>query len=536
MAGSFVLVGNVVTMDDAKPQAEAIAVADGRIVAVGSVDDAVAALPDARVISVDGRTILPGFVEAHGHPLTDATMTSGALYDIRPVTIADADDVVAALRNAVAKAGPEGVYASGWDPLLQKGLPQIDRDWLDELSPDKPVVILHNSGHSVYFNSAAMAAIGIDDDAVDPPAASWLRRADGTLSGVGMESGAVFGMAGPALTGGDVAAMLKAEFDTLAAKGMTTVSEMAFNPAQRAGVEAAFAAGGQKLRLRLYEMSGPHLTSEVTPDNGDDMLKQIGIKTWSDGSPWVGNIATSFPYLDTPATRDIGLEPGHVGSANYTLEQLKEYFNAYMALGWQLSCHSHGDLAIEMVLDAFEDALVHHPREDHRLRIEHCGSMTPAQFERAAHMGVTCSLFPDHIYYWGDVLEDDLFGPEHGNAWVAAGSAVRAGVRISFHNDSPVTPEEPLRNISTAVTRKSRSGRVHGEDQRLTVEQALRAETIDAAYQIFADDIVGSLAVGKYADITVLGQDPRAVNPDEIADIPVVATFLAGEQTHGAPL
>jgi predicted amidohydrolase YtcJ len=533
----LILSGTVVTMGEDQADAEALAIASERIVAVGSVAELKAAYPGFRVIDLEGHAILPGFVEAHGHPLTDALVTSGTLFDIRPVTIADADDVVAALQAAVATSSDVGIYATGWDPLLQKGLPAIDRDVLDSWSPDKPLVILHNSGHSVFFNSAAMSAAGIPDDAQDPPASSWERRPDGTLSGVGYESGAVFGMAGPALgAAGDITALLAAEFEALAARGMTTVSEMAMDPRQRDGILNAFAAHPMKLRLRLYEMSGPHKSSSISPDNGDDMVKQIGIKTWSDGSPWVGNIATSFPYLDTEGSRSIGLEAGHRGEANYTREQLDEVFEAYYAAGWQISSHSHGDLAITMVLDAIEAVISKHPERDHRLRLEHCGAMQPEQFVRAAALGVTCSLFPDHIYYWGDVLEDELFGAEHGNAWVAAGSALRAGVRISFHNDSPVTPEEPLRNISAAVTRKSRSGRVHGEGERVTVEQALRAETIDAAYQIFADDIIGSLEVGKYADLVVLGADPRSVDPDDIPDIPIIATFLAGRQTHGDAL
>ena len=163
------------------------------------------------------------------------------------------------------------------------------------------------------------------------------------------------------------------------------------------------------------------------------------------------------------------------------------------------------------------------------------GAMTPAQFRRAAVLGVTCRLFVDQIHYWGDVLVDGLFGPDHGARWMPAGSAVAAGHRISLHNHPPVTPEEPLRNISVAVTRRAPSGRVLAPQERLTVEQAIRAQTIDAAWQLFCDDLVGSLAAGKYADFVVLSADPRTVPPTEIADLQVLATFLAGNQVHGSP-
>jgi predicted amidohydrolase YtcJ len=142
--------------------------------------------------------------------------------------------------------------------------------------------------------------------------------------------------------------------------------------------------------------------------------------------------------------------------------------------------------------------------------------------------------FVDQIHYWGDVIVDGLFGPERGSRWMPAGSAVATGMRISLHNDPPVTPEESLRNISVAVTRKAPSGRVLGPEERLTVEQAIRAQTIDAAWQLFSDDIIGSLEVGKYADLVVLSTDPRSVPPEEIADLEVRATFLAGRQVYAS--
>ncbi|SLH10065.1 Amidohydrolase family protein [Mycobacteroides abscessus subsp. abscessus] len=157
--------------------------------------------------------------------------------------------------------------------------------------------------------------------------------------------------------------------------------------------------------------------------------------------------------------------------------------------------------------------------------------MTAEQFRRAARLGVTCSLFIDHIYHWGDVLVDDLFGPDHGAHWTRARSALDAGVRISFHNDSPVTEEEPLRNIAAAVTRTTRTGRVLAPQERITLDQALRAQTLDAAYQLFADDITGSLTPGKYADLVVLDRDPYDVDPAELPAIEVHATYLAGTPT-----
>jgi hypothetical protein len=240
-----------------------------------------------------------------------------------------------------------------------------------------------------------------------------------------------------------------------------------------------------------------------------------------------------FSLLDTDATRTIGVPPGSCGHANYTPEQLIEIVHAYFPLGWPMSCHVMGDAGVDTILDIYEDALRKHPRDDHRLRLEHVGAIRDEQLQRAHDLGVTCSLFVDQIHYWGDIIVDGLFGPKRGSRWMPCGSAVATGMRISLHNDPPVTPEEPLRNISVAATRIAPSGRVIGPEERISVEQAIRAQTIDAAWQLFSDDVIGSLEVGKYADMVVLSADPRAVPPEQIADLEVRATFLAGKQVYG---
>ncbi|GAA4291351.1 amidohydrolase [Mycobacterium paraffinicum] len=523
----------MLTVDDARPTAEALAVADGRIVAVGSRSEVAAfAGPNTRTLDVGDGCVMPGFVEAHGHPLMEALALSDRIVDIRPVTIKNADDVVAAVRREVDARGADGAYLNGWDPLLQPGLPQPTLAWLDATAPDGPLIIIHNSGHKAYFNSHAARRAGLSRDTPDPKGARYGRDAHGELDGTAEETGAVFPLLAGAIAPGDYPAMLRAECARLNRAGLTTCSEMAFDPAFRPLVEQL--RDELTVRLRTYEISNPQMRTDATPGQGDDMLRQVGIKIWVDGSPWVGNIALSFPYLDTDATRAIGVPPGSCGHANYTREQLAEIVSAYFPLGWPMACHVQGDAGVDTILDVYEEALRRHPRDDHRLRLEHVGAIRLEQLRRAAALGVTCSIFVDQIHYWGDIIVDGLFGPERGSRWMPAGSAVATGMRISLHNDPPVTPEEPLRNISVAVTRTAPSGRVLAPEERLTVEQAIRAQTIDAAWQLFADDVIGSLEVGKYADLVVLSADPRAVPPEQIADLDVRATFLAGRQVYRA--
>ncbi len=392
-------------------------------------------------------------------------------------------------------------------------------------------MIIHNSGHKAYFNSRVAQLHGLNLDTPDSKGAKFGRDAAGELDGTAEETGAVFPLLSGAIDFAYYPRMLLAECARLNRAGLTTCSEMAFDPGFRPMVEQLRAQ--LTVRLRTYEISNPQMTTDSTLGQGDDMLRQVGIKIWVDGPPWIGNIDLSFPYLDTEASRIIGVPPGSCGCANYTAEQLHEIVGAYYPLGWPMACHVQGDAGVDTILDVYQEALKRHPRDDHRLRLEHVGAIRPDQLRSAADLGVAYSIFVDQINYWGDVIVDGLFGEERGTRWMPAGSAVATGMRISLHNDPLVTPEEPLRNISVAVTRTAPSGRVLGPQERLTVEQAIRVQTIDAAWRLFSDDVVGSLEVGKYADLVVLSADPRAVPPEQMADLNVRATYLAGRRVYG---
>ena len=531
MPAELVFLGTVLTVDEARPSAEALAVADGRIVAVGSRADVDVWIgPDTEIVELGDGCVMPGLIEAHGHPLMEAIVLSDRMVDIRPVTMRDADAVVAAIRSEVAKRGDDGAYLNGWDPLLQDGLPEPTLAWLDAEAPATPLVIIHNSGHKAYFNTVVANRAGLTRDTPDPKGAKYGHDANGDLDGTAEETGAVFPLLSGAIAPSEYPAMLHAELGRLNKVGLTTCSEMAFDPVFRPVIEQMH--DHLTVRLRVYEVSTAEMTTDAVPVNGDDLFRQVGIKIWVDGSPWIGNIDLSFPYLDTDAVRTIGVTPGSCGHANYTPEQLREIVHAYFPKGWPMACHVQGDAGVDTILDVYEEVLREYPRPDHRLRLEHVGAISDEQLQRAHDLGVTCSIFVDQIHYWGDVIVDGLFGPEHGNRWMPCGSAVKTGMRISLHNDPPVTPEAPLRNISVAATRVAPSGRVLGPEQLLTVEQAIKAQTIDAAYQLFADDVIGSLEVGKYADLVVLAADPRAVPPEDIADLEVRATYLAGRQVY----
>ncbi len=518
---------------------EAMLVENGRILAIGSRDD-VPRPADARHIDLGEGWAIPGLIEPHGHPSESAALMGEGVIDIRPVTLGHADDVWAAIKEALAGSPrPTRVVATGWDPLLQKGLTPPHIKDLDALAGNIPLVIVHNSLHSAYFNSAAAREAGIDRSTPDPVGASFQHDASGELTGLALEAAAVMQIGAPALAAAaaEMPKRLAAHLlDLRHTKGITTIADLAWRHDLHLLATGMAGAGALPVRLRGYEMSSPGAKTSVPFDSGDAWYRQVGIKIWSDGSPWVGNIATSFPYLDTAATRALGFEKGHIGHANYTTEQLIEIGSQYAGEGWQIACHSHGDVAIDSTLDAYEELINRFGLKDHRFRIEHCGLMTPAQFERAAKLGVTVSIFIDHITYWGDVLIDDLFG-KRGLSYADAGAAFAAGHRATFHNDGTVTPCEPLRNMAVAETRTSRTGRHLDGGAGVSRLDALRAHTSHAAWQLRSEHEIGALAPGLCADFAVLDVDPRSATSEELAEARILATAVDGvlDTTGGNP-
>ena len=218
---------------------------------------------------------------------------------------------------------------------------------------------------------------------------------------------------------------------------------------------------------------------------------------------------------------------------NYSRAQLDEILDHAAPKGWQMAFHANGDLALDLALDAYEDALNRHGLlgSDHRWRLEHCGAGTRAQFDRAARLGVHVSLAPFQYYYWGDLLDGEMFDPAHGARWQAFADAVDSGACVSLHNDGSVSPPTPGTNLATAVTRRTRNRGVHRPEQAISLEAAWRAQTIDAARTLRRDHLVGSVAPGKLADFVELSADPWAVQPAELIDsVQVSGTWVGGRR------
>lgn len=529
------------TVNRSNPTAEAIAVSDGRIVGVGSVDE----LQRWGTATVDDRfadrVIVPGFVEAHAHAM------EGALWRHTYVGYRDRsgpdgrrwpgcrsiDEVVDRLRqqDATEPGSTQPLVAWGLDPIYFAG-ERLLGEHLDRISTGRPILVMHASGHLATANSAMLRQNGIDASTPTPgvdkdgrgePTGELQEPAAMGLARSGM--GALF-----AGLGTDEAI---GAFARLAARaGVTTVTDLGGLPlADDASVDrlvalAADPAFPARLAPFLATIGGPPMapadaaerTLALRSRSTDTCL--LGLrKLVLDGSIQGWTAQVSWPGYVTRS---------HHGQWLLPPEQVMEDVAEHHRRGLQVHAHCNGDLTTELFLDAIEAAMVAHPRPDLRHTVTHCQLTTPAQYRRMAALGVGANVFSNHLVTWGDQHRDLTVGPERARGMNAAATALRLGVALALHCDAPVTPLGALQLMWCAVNRVTESGQVLGEHERITPEQALEAVTIGPAYLLKLDHLVGSLEAGKLADFAVLSDDPLTVDPLALRDVEVVASCRGG--------
>lgn len=536
----------IITMDDKNPRAEAIAfdTVTKKITAIGSLESVKKTAPNAKIKDLGATVLMPGFIDPHNHPVLSGIITQEPAYWIAPyLGYKTWADVQAKILKADKDAAPGvALIFNGLDRLLQQA-PLPTRDVLDKLTPSgRPIAMLDNSGHAVYFNTATVKVLGWKDmkPPADPVGGSYGRNKDGTSNGVADEAAAELTVLPPLFPKAIPHPLLSGAkwYALMANNGITSSSEHTYNSGQYKAYQAYASAPDNPLRMHVYHMAvDPSAAEKVTWDD-PSMLRKNGIKLWADGSPWLGTVAQSFPYLENARTKEAEIIIGPLGEKgmNYTRLQLDEMLDKYAPMGYQMSFHCNGDVGFDVVLDAYENALNKFKLigTDHRWRVEHLGAARADQFKRAERLGVTVSLAPFQFIYWGDLLDGTMFKSEYGSQWQAANDAFKANVHTSFHNDGMVSPPDTLRNIQHMVTRTSINGNVHGANQAVTIDQALKASTINGAYQLKRDDI-GSLEVGKYADLVELSADLTAVKPAEITSkVKVLGTWIGGKKVDTA--
>jgi predicted amidohydrolase YtcJ len=415
---------------------------------------------------------------------------------------------------------------------------ELTADDLDRVSKDIPIFIVNQSGHIGYVNHKAIELAGITEKTPNPKGGGiYVKDAKGKLTGKLVEppSYLPFMAKMPNPTETELFGAIQGTMKKMALTGVTTASDMSvggnFGVDKEVAIyKAIFAKKQSPIRVRGYLFSEtlPAGYNAIKPNDGDDQLRFIGIKYITDGSTQGLTAALKEPYSYPKNSQ-------WSGALNFKDADIYASMKSYFDQGWQISSHSNGDKAIDQALNSYAKLLAGNPKpQDRRLRIEHFTVNNESQVKKAVQLGVVPSFTIGHVDYWGAAFHDHIIGPERAKRIDPAGDFKRLGGKFTLHSDSPVSNVGPLNYISEEVTRlwQLPPQKVLGPDQAVSVDDAIRAVTIDAAYQVFADNIVGSLEVGKQADLVILEKNPRKTPPADIRNIKVRETWVDGKKVN----
>lgn len=531
---------SIITMDPTRPRAEVIAIQGDHIVAVGALADIERVLGD-RPWNIDDRfsdkVLMPGFIEPHLHPYI-----SGILLPMKFITPHDwnlpgrqvkgvrgRDDYLAALRaHETTLADDEWLWSWGYHPLFHGELSRAD---LDAIAASRPMVVWHRSFHEIYLNSAALRALGIDQAVVDAhPQADY-------AAGHFYENGLQLLL--PALTpllfepGRYINALREAR-QIIHAGGITTVGDGAFGTMDVEQELQALVAAGWDTRFNPFRtlllLDGKALGAKVGHEQVRRMIDYMPrrdldrikfsprqVKLFADGAAYSQLMQMSEPYLD-----------GHQGEWMMEPAELEAAARVYWNAGFQIHVHVNGDAGLDRTLDILQTLQRENPRKDHRFTIHHLAYARPDQAQRLADLGGMVQANPYYLWALADAYAETGLGAERAAHMVPLNSFAKTGMRIALHSDFTMAPAQPLLLAWAAATRITAQGNVAASEERLSLHQALRAITIDAAFQLGREREFGSLEVGKKADLTVLMQDPYQVSLEALKDIPIWGTVFEG--------
>jgi hypothetical protein len=520
----IVVNGRVLTQDAADPSVTAFAVKNGRFTAVGSDANVLnlAATGRTQVLDVEGMTVFPGFIDAHSHP---SGAGLNALKNVN-TNLGSIARIQAALRER-AREKPPGEWIVGYmydDTKQEEGRP-LNRNDLDAVSTQHPIVVGHRGGHTGVYNSRAFETAGITVDTPDPFGGHFFRE-NGELTGkVAERARGVFDVPSSS-TREERAQAVAVICREMNAAGLTSVHQTGTGQDDYTAYQDAYAAGD--LTFRMYAMarggSWPALMDAgIRTGFGDALLKVGSVKFAADGSASERTMYMSTPYAG---------RPDDYGILTMTQEEIHEVVERAHRAGWQVAIHANGDLTIEMVLNAYERVQELWPRDDCRHRIEHCSLVNPSILERIRAAGVIPAPFYTYAHYHGEKWVE--YGAEKMEWMFAHRSFLDHGIPVAPASDHAPGPYEPLMALQSMVTRKDFQGRVWGPSQRITLDEAIRVCTVNGAYASFEEREKGSITAGKLADFVVLARDPHDVDPDQIKNIQVVRTVVGGRTVYEA--
>ena len=528
--------GTILTMDDAAMRVEAVAEKDGRILAVGPADEVMAHRgPATEMIDLEGRALLPGFVDAHGHVFVGGLQALSANLLAPPDgEVTNIPSLQSTLRewadaNAAAVEQTDLIVGFGYDNAQLAELRHPTRDDLDEVSRDVPVIVIHQSGHLAAVNSKALEIVGYDADTPNPDGGVIRRRAGSQEPDGVLEEIAFFGAIVKLMenVGEDGArAFAKAGADLWARFGYTTAEEGRSMPDTARTLRQVADEGGFAIDIVTYP--DVLVDRDFIKDNQSDTYRNrfrvAGAKLTIDGSPQGFTAWRDRPYVDPVGD----YPPGYVGYAAASREQVVDAVQWAYANDIQIITHSNGEAASDLLIAAHEAAIAEHGPTATRPVLIHGQFLRSDQVDALKRIGLTPSLFPMHTFYWGDWHRDHTVGPELADDISPTGWCVQRGIKFSSHHDAPVAFPDSMRILDATVTRRSRSGDIIGPAQRVDVITALKAMTIWPAWHKHEDTTKGSIEVGKLADFVVLSADPTAVDPETLDQIDVVETIKEG--------
>ena len=550
----YIYNGTVITLEDEQPKANAVFVDKGKIVAVGSDPELRLHLKETtQLIDLKGAALLPGFIDPHTHPVASSFLHG--MIDLSGFTHKNQKEIWTHLESKLKNYSPgEWILCKGLDVVLVADLEPPHITYLDSISPNNPLLILSLSMHSFWGNSLAFSAAGINKNSPNPTRSSYYGKdADENLNGYISEQ-AAFRPFRDTVINAMGSAVLKEKcvtvLDEYAANGNTCITSMGIT------------ANGPDV-IRLYE----HLSSQQTSlfnkilqrlgllpnrkptvrnfvfvrddadhllpessNNGDDFFKITDVKFWMDGSPYTGSMFLNAPFkLSEVNQKKIHVPEGYSGKALLNYSELSQRIQDYEINGWQVAVHTQGDQAIEKTLNVFESANI---SNNSRHRLEHCLLPDTNSLERMANLGVLPSFHINHLWYYGEALENHIIGKKRTEQILPLKKAENASLKYSLHADQPMFKSKPLSLLHTAVNRRTRDGRIINTKNKISVMSGLKALTINAAWQIKMEDKIGSIAPGKYADFVIIDQNPLTIDSTKIKDIQVLQTIVNGNTIY----
>lgn len=515
---------NIITSNPLQAKAEAIALSQGRITAIGAESDILhLANSTTKKMDVGGKTITAGFIDSHSHPASSGRQhLRNVDCDLRSIKAIQDAFKEASLKKA------SGEWLSGFkydDTKTAEGR-YINRYDLDEVTTEHPIIITHRGGHTAYVNSKALALAEIDRNTVDPAGGMIVRDEEGKPTGLLKENAVdlVSKFIPNEFTAQDNQAGVKLITQMMAKSGITSVTDaygsvellQAYRDAEQAG----------ELSARIYCMIGyfdidKMLEKGVKTGDGNEWVRIGGMKLTCDGSISERTARLSEPYKGRPD--DYGI---------IVMDEEELYPIAAKAhqANWQIGIHANGDVGIDKSLNVFERLQKEFPREDPRFRLEHCTVINEELVQRIKALNAIPNPFSTYVYFHGEKMKE--YGKERLEHMFAVKSFLDAGINVTQTSDYPPGPYEPMMALQSSVTRTDMSGNVWGPSQKISVEEAIKVGTINGAYASYEEDVKGSLEVGKYADLVVLEQDPTQVDPLSIIDIKIERTMCNGKWVY----